>query len=144
MSSTVIKIVAVAAGTLFLAGCADGSPETQDIQGKVLTQSFLIVGNEGDPCIPGNFDAFKSLPGSQITLKDSEGKILGVTNIDIVADAANPEVSGTNEGSDCAYSFTFPQVAVDDQFYSIEFGLKNFSPATLTLEELTSGAVLNY
>jgi len=144
MSSTVLKIVAMAAGTLLLAGCAAGSPPTQDIQGKVLTQSFLTIGDEGDPCIPGNFDVFKSVPGSQITLKNSEGKILGVTNIDIVADSANPEVSGTNDGSNCAYSFTFSQVVVEDQFYSIEFAVQNLSPATLTLEELTSGAVLNY
>lgn len=159
MSKTLKTILFLSIFSSIVTGCAAGGTSAdqesdtgseveevagQDISGKVLTDFVLKIGDEGDPCIPANFDVFQSLPGSQVTLKDSEGKILGVTNIEIQENAANPEVAGANFGESCAYNFAFSDVVVEDKFFSVEFGVTQLTPATVTVDELLSGLELNY
>jgi hypothetical protein len=142
MKTFLARLFVVSMAMSALAGCAASDP-AQVVSGKVLTQAFVAVFDDGDPCEPAA-DVFTSFPGSQVTLKDSSGKILGVTNIELNDKAANPSRSGTQEGSDCAYYFTFEDVVVEDKFFTVEFGLSQLTPATVTSEELTNGLVLNY
>lgn len=142
MKSILALVIAGSAVLVAVAGCASASESGQPVSGKVLTQSLVGgIFEDGDGCTAGE-EIFLSFPGTQVTLKDSSGKILGVSNIELHP-TARPK-SGTQEGDDCAYYFTFDDVTVEDKFFTVEFGLTQLLPSTVTLEELTSGLVLRY
>lgn len=144
---------AILVGVL-LGGCASQTSEEADpsqvaeptritVQAKLLSPAIFLIGGEGDPCIAAN-EVLLSFPGSQVTLKNSQGDIVALSTVEINQEAVEPTKAGRNEGSNCAYEFSFKDVVADDDFYSIEFALEQISPVNLSRNDLTNGVVINY
>lgn len=148
MNKSTFNIFGFSLAGLLLAGCAGPGVEeaplaASEIAGKVLSPASITFGDEGDPCIADS-EIFLSFPGSQVTLKNSQGDIIGLTTVEINEESVNPGSAGANEGSNCAFPFTFTDVVVEDEFYSIEFGVSQLTPVTVSREDLLSGVVVTY
>lgn len=145
------KIIAgISAGALFLSGCAGiggGQSQVIDVKGKVQAKSFLgVTGSDGDPCT-GAGPIVLELNGQEVKLKNAEGTIVGVANLEgWKADPSrdlNPDSYGYNDGELCAWDFSFPDVSLDSNFYTLEFSDKRVSPPTITKEELANGPIVS-
>jgi len=144
-----------AAGALLLvlSGCG-ASIETEtpglddqniDVIGKIQTVPYVgIWGEEGSGCTGPLISL--DFNGQRVTLKDAAGEIVGVTNLEGWPGEPgidlSPDDYGYNDGEMCSWDFTFPDVPVDSNFYSLEFSDSRVSPPTITKEELIDGPVI--
>ena len=119
---TMLPVLATAALALTLTGC--GSPATQ-IAGSIVVPSQYRSENG---CLPedGYDDVFT---GTQVTVKDGAGKILGTGDLDY------DETSPGNTESHCEFVFDFTVSSA--AFYEIEVAHRG--SLTYSAEELSEG-----
>jgi hypothetical protein len=144
----ILVVPSLAALILVLSGCgvATGSGDAStDVVGKIQTKPYIgQFGEEGDGCAGPEFS--HSFNGQQVTLKDAAGAIVGIATLqgwggDPSRDLS-PDSYGYNDGAMCSWDFTFPGVALESDFYTLEFSSSNVAPPTFTKEELINGPVV--